>query len=204
MSSIRHKIIENGLSHLSLRRIILSENRRRPYFYSWRRDSSLKLIFAAIKLVYVISDSYVITDRLRYKLSKEMHLSLTAQYHIRHLDLDFKSWMFKSLVEFLSALPLLVTLKIKGYCCCCQSTGWLNINIWDAMLQKLTALQRVAIEICLDTPMRRREQSATMFNEASAEKIQTCKRINLTVGRRIKKPNEGCVEISASLNMDMD
>jgi hypothetical protein len=203
VSSIDDKVIKIALRHSFLQRIILSRNRSKPHFYAWRRNSSLKLVFSTDQLVYVISDSPGMeTYHFRNRLSREMSLSLTAQYHVHHLDLNFKSWKLHLLAEFLSTLPLLITLKIKGFCCCNHIIGWLNIDIWDQILQNLTKLQRVAIEICLAIPMRLREKSAQRFNESAAQKIQTCKRINLTAGRKIKKPNVGCVEISASLNMD--
>ncbi len=203
VTSIYRKVIQIALCHSSLRRIILSTNCRNPQFYAWRKNSSLKLVFAAVQLVYVTSNSSSLEmDDPRNRSNREITISLTPQYHIRHLDLNFKSWKLHLLAEFLSTLPLLITLKIKGFCCCNHIIGWLNIDMWDQILQNLTKLQRVAIEICLAIPMRLREKSAQRFNESAAQKIQTCKRINLTAGRKIKKPNVGCVEISASLNMD--
>jgi hypothetical protein len=203
VSSIDDEVIKIALRHSSLQRIILSRNRSKPHFYAWRRNSSLKLVFSAAQLVYVFSDSPSMeTDDFRNRSRREMSLSLTPKYHVHHLDLNFKSWKLHLLAEFLSALPLLIMLKIKGFCCCNHIIGWLNINMWDQILQKLTKLQRVSIEICLAIPIRLREKSAKSFNESAAQRIQTCKRINLTAGRRIKAPNVGCVEISASLNMD--
>ncbi len=205
VTSIYRKVIQIALCHSSLRRIILSTNCRNPQFYAWRKNSSLKLVFAAVQLVYVTSNSSSLEmDDPRNRSNREITISLTPQYHIRHLDLNFKSWKLHSLVEFLSALPSLVTLKIQGFCCCNYIYGWLNIDMWDQILQNLNALHQVAIEICLAMPMRLREKSANTFNQRAAQKIQTCKRINLTAGQRIKEPNRGCLQISASLNMNMD
>jgi len=53
--------------------------------------------------------------------------------------------------------------------------------MWDQTLQNLNALHRIAIDIRLATPMRLREKSVNTFNQLAAQKIETCKRINLTV-----------------------
>src|ERR1700722_2449012 len=194
-------MIETALCHSSLQRIILSKSLK-PHIIQGT-DSPVKLVFPSAKLVYVTCDFHGIKkDHLRYKLKNRMTLSLTPQYHVRHLDLDFKGWRLHSLVEFLSALPLLITLKIKGSCCCNQTIGWIYINTWDQMLQNLKVLQRVAIDIYLAIPMSSKEKSAKTFNKLAAQKIQTCKRINLTVGPRTKQPGMGGVQISAALNMD--
>jgi hypothetical protein len=108
----------------------------------------------------------------------------------------------QSLVKLLSAIPLLITLKVKGYSCCNEIYGWFCIDVWDEMLQTLTALQGVDIDICLAISFRSREKSAANFNRLAAEKLQTCKRINLTAERRTKNTGAGCVQISASCNMD--
>ncbi|CAF2068814.1 unnamed protein product [Rotaria magnacalcarata] len=115
------------------------------------------------------------------------------------LDMINESWKLNSLVKLLSAMPLLITLKVKGYSCCNQAIGWLYIDAWDEMLQNLKALQQVDIDICLGIPYRK--NSAARFNEIAAQKIQTCKRINLTVGPRRKRKGLGLVQISASLSM---
>ncbi len=156
-----------------------------------------------IHVIYVTSkfpDKEI--DRLHDKLDNKILFSITPQYHIRHLDLDFRGWKLESLVELLSALPLLNLLKVKGFCCCNYVYGWLCADIWDEMLQKLPALQQVHIDICLAIPMRLREKTAASFNNKAAERIQTCKRINLTAGRRTEGSHQGCVQISASLNMN--
>jgi hypothetical protein len=173
------------------------------YFDSWHNYSRIKLAFHMIHVIYVTSkfpDKEI--DRLHDKLDNKILFSITPQYHIRHLDLDFRGWKLESLVELLSALPLLNLLKVKGFCCCNYVYGWLCADIWDEMLQKLPALQQVHIDICLAIPMRLREKTAASFNNKAAERIQTCKRIKLTAGRRTEGSHQGCVQISASLNMN--
>jgi hypothetical protein len=174
-------------------------------FYAWRKNSSLNLVFATVQLVYVTSNSSSLEmDDRHNRFNREITLSLTPEYHIRHLDLNFKNWKLHSLVEFLSTLPSLVTLQFKSFCCCNYIYSWLNIDMWDQTLQNLNALHRIAIDIRLAIPMRLRNKSVNTFNQLAAQKIETCKRINLTVAWRIKQPNRGCLQISASLNMDMD
>jgi len=99
------------------------------------------------------------------------------------------------LVELLPSLPLLIELKVKG---CGQTPGWLRVNNWDRMLQNLKALQRVAIDIRICYPIETREEVIQNFNEKAAQKIQTCKRVNLTVGAR----GWGGFQFSASLKMN--
>ena len=199
---IGHRIVDIALRHSSLRRIILLRNSA-PQFFSKRKDSRFKLVFPFQK-VFVPDDppdgqidpfSFAFQDR-------RIPLDFTRQYDVRHLDLQFQCWKLQSLVKLLSAIPLLITLKIKGYSCCNGIYGWFCIDVWDEMLQKLTALQGVDIDICLAIPFSSREKSAATFNRLAAEKVQTCKRINLTAERRTKNTGAGCVQISASCNMD--
>jgi hypothetical protein len=206
VTSIYRELIQTALCHSSLRRIIFNKNHRNPQFYAWRKDSSLKLAFAAVQLVYVSSNSSSLeVDFHRNIFNREISLSLTPQYHIRHLDLNFKSWKLHWLLELLSALPSLVTLKIRGFFCYNCVFGWLDIDKWAQILQNLKALHRVdiVIQICLALPFRLRRKIANRFNRLAAQKIETCKRINLTAGRRIKRPNAGGIGISASLNMNI-
>jgi hypothetical protein len=173
------------------------------YFDSLHKDSRIKLVFRMIRVIYVTSkfpDKEI--DRLHEKLDNKILFSITPQHHIRHLDLDFRGWKLQSLVELLSALPLLNLLKVKGFSCCNYVYDWLYIDLWDEILQKLSALQQVHIDICLAIPMRLWKKTATSFNNEAAEKIETCKRINLTAGQTTEKPHQGCVRISASLNMN--
>jgi hypothetical protein len=173
------------------------------YFDSWHKDSRIKLIFRMIHVIYVTSNfPGKEIDHLHNKLDNKILLPITPQHHIRHLDFDFNGWKLESLVELLSALPLLIALKVKGFCCCNFVYGWLHIDIWDEILQKLPALQQVDVDICLAIPMRQWKKSVATFNKMAAEKIQTCKRINLTARRRTKDRHKGAVEISASLNMN--
>ena len=86
------------------------------HFYSWHKNSQFKLIFRLLTLVYVPSNRPgEKTDNLPYRLNNRMSLACTPQYHIRHLDLDFKSWKLESLVQLLSTLPLLIALKVQGF-----------------------------------------------------------------------------------------
>lgn len=198
---IGHKIIGIALCHSTLQRIILFKSQKQYILPG--TDRPVKLVFPSVKLVYVTSDfPGEKIDHLRYKLNIRMTLSLTPQYHVRHIDLVVSNWKLSLLVELLSALPLLITLEIKGSSCCNQTIDWLYINMWDQMLQNLKALQRAVIDICLAIPMTLNEKTVRTFNEIVAQKTQTCKRINLTAGRRIKKPGIGGIQISASLNMD--
>ncbi|CAF2520035.1 unnamed protein product [Rotaria sp. Silwood2] len=199
---IGHLIVDIALSHSSLQQVILLRNSDYQ-FYSMHKDSLFKLIFPFQK-VYIPDDpSDVNNGSPNFKFQdRKISLNFTRQYDVRHLDLQFQCWKLQSLVKILSAMPLLITLKIKGHCCCNEVYGWLYLDDWDKMLQNLKALQQVDIDICLAIPFSLRQKSAATFNKLSAQKIQTCKRINLTAERRTKTPGSGCVQISASLNMD--
>ena len=192
-------MIKTSLCHSSLQRIILS-NKPKPHRFSWSRKSSVKLIFPSIKVVYVTHDFHgVATNKLVYKLGKDVPIPIKPQYHVRYLNLEFSNWRIAFLVDLLSSLPLLVTLKIKG-------SGyiyyWLFIDTWHSMLQKLRALQFVDIDIYTLMPFIYRTEMVNRFNKAAVQKIDTCKRINLTAGRRTKAPGVGLIQISASLNMN--
>jgi hypothetical protein len=105
----------------------------------------------------------------------------------------------QTLIDLLSSLPLLVELRITG---CGQLGSWLWFHIWDRMLQKLKALQRVDIDIFIFHPISAKQEKIQKFNKQVSQAIQTCKRINLTLGIRNKKRGFGCFQLSASLNMD--
>lgn len=199
---IGHQIVDIALCHSSLQRIILLRNSA-VQFYSKHKDSRIKLVFPFQK-VFVPDDPPVVkNDPVGFIFQdRRIPLDFTRQYDVRHLDLQFKCWKLQSLVKLLSAMPLLITLKVKGYSCCNEIYGWLCINVWDEILQKLNALQEVDIDICLAIHFSLREKSAATFNKLAVQKIQTCKRINLTAGKRTQNPGAGCVQISASRNMD--
>ena len=199
---IGHRIVDIALCHSSLQRIILLRNSDLQ-FYSKHKDSRFKLVFPFQKVFVPDDPPDGISDPVGFIFQdRRIPLDFTRQYDVRHLDLQFQCWKLQSLVKLLSAMPLLITLKVKGYSCCNEMYGWFCIDVWDEMLQKLTALQGVDIDICLAIPFSSREKSSATFNKLAAEKIQTCKRINLTAERRAKKPGAGCVQISASCNMD--
>ena len=129
-----------------------------------------------------------------------MALPLTPQYHVRHFELEFKSWRMQSLVQCLSALPLLITLKIKGFCSYCIPTyGWLSASTWDQILQNLKALQRVNIDIAFGIPMRLKVKTSKGFNERVAQYTQTTKRINLAAVEKADPPYIRCVQLTALL-----
>ncbi|CAF4135658.1 unnamed protein product [Rotaria sp. Silwood2] len=94
---------------------------------------------------------------------RKISLNFTRQYDVRHLDLQFQCWKLQSLVKILSAMPLLITLKIKGHCCCNEVYGWLYLDDWDKMLQNLKALQQVDIDICLAIPFSLRQKITFEF-----------------------------------------
>jgi hypothetical protein len=192
-------MIKTSLCHSSLQRIILSKTTK-PHRFSWFRKAPVKLIVPSVKAVYVTYDFHgVTTDKLMYKVGNGVPIPITPQYHVRYLDLEFNGWRLRFLVDLLSYLPLLVTLKVKG---CGSIYYWLSIGSWHPMLQNLKALQFVDIDIYTLMPFSLRMEMVKRFNEAAAQKIDTCKRINLTADRRTKRPDEGCIQISASLNMN--
>ncbi|CAF1278400.1 unnamed protein product [Adineta steineri] len=199
---IGQRMVDIALCHSSIKRIILL-NSSSVQFYSKRRNSRFNSNFPYQK-VFVPdepfagkSDSFT----LRFE-NKTIPLEITKQYDVRHLTLQFNSWRLQSLVQLLSVMPSLIILNVKGRSCCNDVYGWLYIGVWDEMLQKLKALEGVNIDICLSIPFRLREKFAAKFNEHAAEKFQTCKRINLKAERRTKDPGNGCVQISASYNMN--
>ncbi len=190
-------MIEISLCHPSLQRIILSKTDKSCSHSSYTTPS-VKLIFPSVKLVHVSDDFHGRNIRqLSYKVGNGVPVRIQPQYHVRCLNLDFNNWGVYLLVELLPSVPLLVELKVKG---CGQTGGWLYVNIWDQMLQNLKALQRVAIDIYICWPTDMKEKIIRDFNKNAAQKIQTCKRINLTLGH--KRPGWGCFQFSASLNMD--
>ncbi len=137
--------------------------------------------------------------QLRYKRNCDQQEPIEPQYHVRCLDLDFNNWRVNTLIDLLSCLPLLVELKIVG---CGQVGNWLWFHIWDRMLQKLKALQRATIDIYICHPISTVREKIQKFNGEVSQAIQTCKRINLTLGKRTQKRGYGCFQLSASLNMD--
>ncbi len=199
---IGRQIVDIALSHSSLQRIILLRNSDLQ-FYSKHKGSRIKLVFPFQKVFVPDDPPDGKSDRVGFMLQdRRIPLDFTRQYDVRHLDLQFQCWKLQSLVKLLSAMPLLITLKVKGYSCCNEIYGWLCIDVWDEMLQKLKALQGVNIDICLAIRFSSRQRSAATFNTLAAEKFETCKRINLTAGERTKQPGVGCVQISALCNMD--
>jgi hypothetical protein len=195
LTLIGHKMIEMSFCHPSLRRIILSKSEK-PRSHSSYKTPPVKLVFPSVKLVYVSDDFHSRKVRqLRYKTGNGGFVHLEPEYHVRCLDLDFNNWNVYMLDKLLPNLPLLTELKVKG---CGQTPGWLRVNIWDQMLQNLKALQRVAIDIAMFCPSQTREKIIRDFNEKAAQRLQTCKRINLTVGPQ----DFGCFRFRASLNMD--
>jgi hypothetical protein len=193
-------MIEIPLCHQSLRRIILSKSKN-PRLHSSYKAPPVKLIFPTVKLVYVSDDFHSEKVRqLSYKKNYRQQERIEPHYHVRCLYLDFNNWRVQTLIDLLSSLPLLVELRITG---CGQLGSWLWFHIWDRMLQKLKAFQRVDIDIFICHPISsRKQQKIQKFNKQVARAIQTCKRINLTLGIRNKKPGLGCFQLSASLSMD--
>ncbi|CAM4975516.1 unnamed protein product [Rotaria socialis] len=188
---IGNEMIKTAFDHSSLQRINLITNAR-SNCYSRGRNLDGNLTFRLVKMDCMTSDFHgVKIDHGCYKLHSRHYLPLRRQYHIRRLDLDFKQWRLHLLVEFLSAMPSLIALTIKGFCCCNNIYFWIYVDRWDQMLQNLKALQRVAIEIYLALPIRLRKGCAKSFNESEAEKFETCKRINLVAGPRTKKNSCG-------------
>jgi hypothetical protein len=201
LTLIGHKMIEMSFSHPSLRRIILSKSKK-PHWDSKYEAPPVKLIFPTTKLVYVSDDFH--GEKMRQVWYKKGHLQqkrIEPQYHIRCLNLDFNNWYVQTLIQLLSSLPLLIELRIKG---CAQVGGWLCFHVWDRMFEKLKALQRVTIDIYVFHPISERQEKIKKFNGQVSEAIQTCKRINLTLGIRSKQRGFGCFQFSASLNMDSD
>jgi hypothetical protein len=200
---IGHRIVDIALCHSSIQRIILLRNSDLQ-FYSKRKDSQIKLVFPYQK-VFIPDDPLPNEtsdpSRLIFQ-DRRIPLDFTRQYNVRHLNLQFQCWKLQSLVKPLCAMPLLITLIVEGYSCCSEMYGGLCIDVWHEMLHKLNALKRVDIDICLGIPFSSREKSAATFNKLGAEKIETCKRINLTAKRRTENPGAGCVQISASYNID--
>lgn len=192
-------MIEISLCHSSLRRIVLLKNEKSRSHSSYT-SSPVKLIFPSAKFVHVSDDFHGQKVRqLRYKVGNSVPVRIEPHYHVRCLNLDFNNWRVYLLVELLPSVPLLVELKVKG---CGQTAGWLSVTIWDQMLQNLKALQRVDIDIYIYWPIETYKEIIKDFNENAAKKIQTCKRINLTLGTRTKQPGRGCFQFRASLSMD--
>ncbi|CAF4190691.1 unnamed protein product [Rotaria magnacalcarata] len=151
---IGNEMIKTAFDHSSLQRINLITNARSNCF-SRGRNLDGNLTFRLVKMDCMTSDFHgVKIDHGCYKLHSRHYLPLRRQYHIRRLDLDFKQWRLHLLVEFLSAMPSLIALTIKGFCCCNNIYFWIYVDRWDQMLQNLKALQRVAIEIYLALPIR--------------------------------------------------
>jgi hypothetical protein len=124
---------------------------------------------------------------------------LKLPYNIRSLDLDFNNWRMFMLEEFLTFLPLLVELKIKG---CAQTIHWYFPIIWERMLQNLKALQRVSIDIDNCYPAEKPESRLRRFNDSVAQEFDICKRINLTLAISNENRRRGWFHITASLNMN--
>ena len=183
-------MIEISLCHPSLRRIILSKSKK-PRSHSSYKAPPVKLIFPTVKLVYISDDFHGEKIRqLSYKKNSRQQERIEPHYHVRCLYLDFNNWRVQTLIDLLSFLPLLVELTITG---CGHVGNWLWFHIWDRMLQKLKALQRVAIDIYICHPISTKQEKIQKFNEQVAQAIQTCKRINLTLGIRNKKPGLGSI-----------
>jgi len=71
------------------------------------------------------------------------------------------------------------------------------------MFQNLKALQQVNIDIYICYPSGARTQERIeKFNTAVAQKTETCKRINLTLGIRHKQPGRDCFQFNALLNIN--
>ena len=175
-----HKMIETSFCHPSLQRIILS-NTNQTHLSSPETIQRVKLIFPSIKFVYV---------------SNGFHGN--CPHHVRSLDLDFNNWRVHLLEELLDSLPLLIKLKVKGYG---QTPGWFSVPQWDKMLQNLKALQQVNIDIYICWPSGAgTKDRIEKFNTAVAQKTETCKRINLTLG--MKNNRSGCFQFSALLNIN--
>jgi len=199
LTSIGNEIIETSFSHPSLRRIILLK-RAESRLYPFDRAPPVKLIFPSAKLIYVSGDFHgEKIDQLCYQVRNRTPLCIKPQYHVRYLDLKISCWRMKYLIDLLVALPLLVSLKITGSA---YLYFWLHIDTWETMLQHLKALQYVNIDIYTGMPIAYRIEMVNRFNKMAAEKIDTCKRINLTAGERNRRPGVGLVQISASLNMN--
>ena len=195
MATINQTVLGIALYHPSIQRIVLSKNHSKPFFYICRKNSSVKLAFIGTELAYATRNFVNFGAYLFY-------WPPTPQYHVQHLDMNFKSWKFHLFANCLSALPSLITLKIIGFCCCNHAYGWLGIERWDEILQKLPALQQVAIDIYLALPFSSREKAVNKFNEYAEQRIETCKRVNLKAGKPIEKFRGGDIEITASLNMN--
>ena len=195
MATINQAALGIALYHPSIQRIVLSKNHSKPFFYICRKNSSVKLAFIGTELAYATRNFVNFGAYLFY-------WPPTPQYHVQHLDMNFKSWKFPLLADCLSALPSLITLKIIGFGCCNHAYGWLGIERWDEILRKLPALQQVAIDIYLSLPFSLREKAVNKFNEYAEQRIETCKRVNLKAGKSIEKFRGGGIEITASLNMN--
>jgi hypothetical protein len=133
------------------------------------------------------------------KLGSEGIPLLKLPYNIRSLDLDFNNWRMFMLEKFLTFLPLLIRLKIKGMA---QTIHWYFPIIWEGMLQNLKALQRVSIDIENFYPAENPENRLRRFNNSVAQNFNICKRINLTLAKSNKYLRCGWFHISASLNMN--
>ncbi|CAF4075045.1 unnamed protein product [Rotaria sp. Silwood2] len=135
----------------------------------WARDNphvTMEVSMNSPKVTVYIPDdpSDVNNGSPNFKFQdRKISLNFTRQYDVRHLDLQFQCWKLQSLVKILSAMPLLITLKIKGHCCCNEVYGWLYLDDWDKMLQNLKALQQVDIDICLAIPFSLRQKITFEF-----------------------------------------
>ena len=198
LTSTGHKMIETSFCHPSLQRIILS-NTNQTHLSSPETIQRVKLIFPSIKFVYVSNGFHDnCPHHVRYKVGNSVSIHLTPQYHVRSLDLDFNNWRVHLLEELLDSLPLLISLKVKG---CGQTPGWFSVLRWDKMLQNLKALQQVNIDIYICYPSGAgTKDRIEKFNTAVAQKTETCKRINLTLG--MKNNLLGCFQFSALLNIN--
>ena len=191
-------MIGTSFCHPSLQRIILS-NTNKPRLSSSQTIQRVKLIFPSIKFVYVSNGFHGdCPHHIRYKVDNGVPIHLTPQYHVRSLDLDFNNWPVYLLEELFDSLPLLIRLKVKG---CGQTRGWFIVSLWDKMLQNLKALQQVNIDIYICSPSGGRPQERIQeFNTAVAQKTETYKRINLTLG--LKNQHTSCFQFSALLNIN--
>ncbi|CAF1279407.1 unnamed protein product [Adineta steineri] len=199
---IGQRMVDIALCHSSIERIILL-NSSSVQFYAKQRNSRFNSNFPYQKVFVPDDPPAGESDPFIFRsTNRRIPLEFTKQHDVCHLSLQFQCWKLQSLVQLLSVMPSLIILNVKGHSCCNEIYGWLCINVWDEMLQKLKALEGVNIDICLSIPFRLREKLAAKFNEYAAEKFQTCKRINLKAERRTKDPGNGCVQISASYNMN--
>jgi len=182
-TSTDNEAIDCALSHSSLQRFILLADYSNPKFCAWRKKSSLKMRFAGPSLF------------------NSMALLSTPQYHIKHLNIQFKIWSLHSLAKLLSALPSLVTIKIGGIDCF-HVDSWLNIDVWNQIFENLPSLEQVNIAIWLALRIETKKEAVENFTDSVENKFEKCKRVNLKVGKRNQRPYIGYLEVSASLNMN--